>query len=64
MQALFETSLGCPYCGESVTVLVDASDAQQSYFEDCPVCCRPMAIRVSLDDAGRVTVEAHSENDA
>jgi len=64
MEALFEKSLICPYCGETVTVLVDVSDAQQSWFEDCPVCCKPMTISLSLTDDNSATVSVRSENDA
>ena len=37
----------CPSCGEPVELSVDTSVRTQSYYEDCPVCCRPMAVRVS-----------------
>ena len=32
----------CPYCGQRVTVQADAiGPLEESYVEDCPVCCRP-----------------------
>jgi hypothetical protein len=38
----------CPYCGERVTVRADpVGAAEESYVEDCPVCCRPWTVRVS-----------------
>ena len=37
----------CPYCGESIELLVDPSMAGQTYTEDCEVCCRPMRVSVS-----------------
>lgn len=38
----------CPYCGERVTVQADAvGAADETYVEDCPVCCRPWTVRVS-----------------
>jgi hypothetical protein len=37
----------CAACGEPMVLAVDTSAApQQSYFEDCPVCCRPMEVYV------------------
>ncbi len=36
----------CPYCGEGISILIDDSASEQDYYEDCPVCCRP--IRVQL----------------
>jgi hypothetical protein len=42
-----EVIVDCPSCGEYVAVDVDTTGgAEQSYFEDCPVCCRPMEIFV------------------
>ncbi len=41
----------CPYCGETVSVLLDLSvDGMQDYVEDCEVCCRPMRLAVSAED--------------
>ncbi len=43
-------SLSCPYCGESVDVVIDeGGGSQQSYIEDCPVCCRPWQVEVAYD---------------
>lgn len=43
----------CPYCGESVTVQVEATGAEaEQYVEDCPVCCRPWQVRVHRDPDG------------
>ena len=37
--------LTCPYCGEDVELVIDEGGGdQQSYVEDCPVCCRPNRI--------------------
>ena len=41
-----EVSAHCPYCGEPVQLLVDGSAGEQSYIEDCQVCCRPMTVEV------------------
>lgn len=35
-------SYDCPYCGEPVEAVLDLSGGDQSYIEDCPVCCRPI----------------------
>ena len=51
-----EQSLRCPYCGERISVLVDHSEEQQDYIEDCEVCCRPimLMVRVEADDSVRL----------
>lgn len=41
----------CPYCGEPLALVVDASAGDQAYVEDCAVCCRPMAVSVRVDGA-------------
>jgi len=45
----------CPNCWETVNLTLDLSIPEQSYIEDCPVCCRPM--RVSYVSADGELVE-------
>lgn len=52
-----EESIDCPFCGENITVLLDLSAGDQSYIEDCQVCCRPIQISFAEADQGTVTVE-------
>ncbi len=39
----------CPYCWEEISFVLDLSAGEQSYIEDCEVCCRPIQIRYSTD---------------
>lgn len=57
-----EHALGCPFCGESVSVLVDTSEPEQRYVEDCQVCCRPMALEIQVDVDGSVVVTASTDS--
>lgn len=43
-----ERDISCPYCGETITVLIDNSVPHQEYIEDCQVCCRPIEFVVSV----------------
>ena len=63
MPELSEQTIGCPYCGEGISVLVDESLPEQRYVEDCQVCCRPIVLEVMVDPDGDVTVLASSENE-
>ena len=63
MPEISETHLSCPYCGESISVLVDDSIPQQNYVEDCQVCCRPIVLDVSVDVDGDVLLSARCENE-
>ena len=60
---LAERRIGCPYCGESIDVLIDASVVEQSYIEDCQVCCRPIGFQVTVDFEGDVSVMVSHENE-
>lgn len=64
MNALEETGIHCPYCGEPSTILVDRSAGDQSYIEDCQVCCKPIVLRITVASDGTPQVSANSENDA
>ena len=34
----------CPYCAEQMHILLDMSAGDQTYIEDCRVCCQPMQV--------------------
>jgi transcription elongation factor Elf1 len=55
---LVEQPIACPFCGESISVLLDVSAGAQAYVEDCQVCCRPMEISFDVDDNGPVNIRA------
>lgn len=49
----------CPYCGEELELLIDeGGGAAQDYIEDCHVCCKPMRVRVALDEDGEYSASA------
>ena len=51
----------CGYCGEFNMTFVDISaGGQQSYIEDCQVCCRPNVLYVRIDE-DTLDVEIDSE---
>ena len=47
---LLDRNIGCPYCGERLTIVLDLSAGSQSYVEDCQVCCQPMQVSFSAED--------------
>jgi len=63
MSLLEECAADCPYCGEPITLLVDTSCAEQSYIEDCEVCCRPIVVSAYVDEDGLPSVSLSGEND-
>lgn len=52
----------CPYCGECIELIVDTSLDEQSYVEDCSVCCRPILVQVYCSDDD-VSLQLFTEND-
>jgi len=55
-------SYDCPYCGEPAEAVLDLSGGDQSYIEDCPVCCRPIVFDLQVhDDEWMLTVRSENE---
>ncbi len=44
--------VACPYCGESIELLIESLDSLQVYYEDCHVCCQPIYIELTPNIAG------------
>ncbi len=53
----------CTFCGEAIELLVDCSLPEQTYVEDCSVCCRPLLVSVRVDGDGDASVSLRNEND-
>jgi hypothetical protein len=53
----------CPYCGERFELIVDPSVTEQSYIEDCYVCCRPIVIAVTVFGED-IMIDARVEDEA
>ena len=34
----------CPHCWSGISMILDKSVPQQTYIEDCEVCCNPIEI--------------------
>ena len=37
-------SVQCPYCGQSMELVLDTSLPEQRFTTDCEVCCRPFEV--------------------
>ncbi len=66
---LEETEVTCPYCWETIPLLLDLSAGSQTYTEDCSVCCRPILVRLQVEEdtlesgAPAYTVEVSPEDE-
>jgi hypothetical protein len=64
LNQLTDKSIECPYCGERIKVLIDSSDIEQQYIEDCQVCCKPINFLVTENVDGQLCVNVYSEDDS
>lgn len=48
----------CPYCFETIETTIDPSVADQSYIEDCQVCCNPIEFTARISNAELVEFRA------
>jgi hypothetical protein len=61
---LEEALVTCPACWEQIVLELDLSGGSAIYTEDCQVCCRPMLVRLSVDEgSGAFSVTVTAEND-
>ena len=61
---LEDATVTCPACWEEIVLELDLSAGSAVYTEDCPVCCRPMLVRLNVDeDSGEFTVSVEPESD-
>ena len=49
--SIVERRISCPFCAESMHILLDLSAGDQSYIEDCQVCCQPMQVSFAVLDS-------------
>ncbi|GAB2991760.1 hypothetical protein GCM10027284_05500 [Cyclobacterium sediminis] len=50
----------CPYCLAEISMLLDPSIPEQSYIEDCEVCCNPIQVNYQFIDGELHTFDADS----
>ena len=50
----------CPHCWEQISMLVDTSQRQQQYIEDCEICCNPIQLSISIENQEIISFQAES----
>ncbi|MAN27362.1 MULTISPECIES: CPXCG motif-containing cysteine-rich protein [Mesonia] len=56
---MLEHFFQCPYCWEEVSMLLDPSQ-NQTYIEDCEVCCNPIKVSVSFENGELISFQAEN----
>jgi hypothetical protein len=49
----------CPYCWQNISMVLDLSIEEQTYIEDCEVCCRPIQIKYTTENEELGNFEAN-----
>jgi transcription elongation factor Elf1 len=57
-------SIECPYCGETIELVIDSSVEHQRYVEDCSVCCRPIEVEVTVLGPTEIRLSCGTDTEA
>lgn len=57
---MLEHFFQCPYCWEQISMLLDVSVPNQTYVEDCEVCCNPIEISTRCQEQALTDFRAAS----
>ena len=63
MHGIQSQNVYCPYCGECFEAIIDCSVPEQSYIEDCEVCCSPISFQVLVLPGGTCDIQVSHENE-
>ena len=48
----------CPNCWERISMILESSEEESDYIEDCEVCCRPIELFYTFSGENLVSFEA------
>jgi Cysteine-rich CPXCG len=57
---VMEHSFTCPYCWQTISMVLDVSVPEQTYVEDCEVCCQPIEVSYTAEDEAVIDFEARA----
>lgn len=60
INGVIEHYFTCPYCWETISMLLDNSIRNQHYIEDCEVCCNPIQVTINFFDSELKDFQADS----
>jgi transcription elongation factor Elf1 len=47
---MIEHYFNCPHCWQNQLKIIDPSVREQSFIEDCEVCCNPLEFNLSVEN--------------
>lgn len=57
---MIEHFFQCPYCWEEISMLLDSSITDETYIEDCEVCCNPIEIKVQFENFELISISINA----
>jgi hypothetical protein len=60
MDSVDDVAFECPYCGESICILVDTNYERLEMVEDCSVCCRPIQLTMRFSGGELISLSAEA----
>jgi hypothetical protein len=60
MDLIVDAEITCPHCGESFPIQIDTSQREQSFIEDCTVCCGPITLTIRCQPGAIDSLAARS----
>jgi len=60
LYVMLEYYFTCPYCWETISMLLDNSISKQQYIEDCEVCCNPIQVATQFLNSELIAFEANN----
>lgn len=55
---MLEHYFTCPYCWQTISMLLDTTISIQTYIEDCEVCCNPIQITTQFSESELTNFQA------
>lgn len=57
---MLEHFFQCPYCWETISMLLDTSISKTNYIEDCEICCQPIEINIEFTESELISFNAQN----
>ncbi len=58
-----EYTFACPHCSAEISIAVDVTAGRrQAFTTDCEVCCRPIAVELTVGPEGVTAFNAERES--
>jgi hypothetical protein len=57
---MIEHYFDCPHCWENQLKMIDPSVYNQSFIEDCEVCCNPLEFKLEIHDNNLISFSVNS----